>query len=87
MVGVLGAVLVEGGVLDAVAVYLADVEVLFYFGDVFAWDAVGGAPDSGWGGGMLYCMLLLGSLFLSSSFLLIEGGVHGLSMFPRVGGR
>lgn len=43
----------EWSVLDAVAVYLADVEVLFYFGDVFGGDAIGCSPDSGWSGCML----------------------------------
>jgi hypothetical protein len=43
----------EGRVLDAVSVDLADVEVFFHFGDVLGGDAVGCAPDSGWGGGVL----------------------------------
>ena len=54
-----GAVGVEGRVLDAVAVDFADVEVLFYFGDVAGGDAVGCAPDSGWCGGVLEWTLLL----------------------------
>lgn len=37
---------VEGGVLNGVAVYLADVEVVFYLGDLVALDAVGDAPDA-----------------------------------------
>ena len=53
MVGV-GVVRVEGRVLNAVAVDLADVEVLFHFGDVARGDAVGCAPDSRWGGGVLF---------------------------------
>lgn len=62
MVGVLGLGLgllvdLEGRVLDAVAVDLADVEVFFYFGDVGAGDSVGGAPDSGWGCGMLFVVM------------------------------
>jgi hypothetical protein len=47
---------VEGRVLDAVAVDFADVEVLFHFGDVLGGDAVGCAPDSGWGCGVLFSM-------------------------------
>ena len=43
----------EGCVLDAVAVDLPDVEIFFYFRDVVGGDAVGCAPDSGWGGGVL----------------------------------
>jgi hypothetical protein len=45
---------VEGRVLDAVAVDFTDVEVFFHFGDVAGRDAVGCAPDSGWGCGMLF---------------------------------
>jgi len=37
---------VEGRVLDAVAVYFADVEVCAYFGDFGGGDVVGGAPDA-----------------------------------------
>ena len=58
MVGVGILVRVEGRVLDAVAIDLADVEVLFHFGDVAGGDAVGCAPDSGWG-----CGVLLGRYF------------------------
>ena len=45
---------VEGRVLDGVAVDLADVEVFFHFGDVGGWDAVGCAPDSRGCGGVLW---------------------------------
>ena len=44
---------VEGRVLDRVAVDFADVEVFFHFGDVAGWDPVGCAPDSGGRGSML----------------------------------
>jgi hypothetical protein len=48
----------EGRVLDAVAVDFADVEVLFYGGDVGRWDAVGCSPGAGWGGGVLrFCQM------------------------------
>ena len=46
-------VVVEGCVLDAVAVDFADVEVFFHFGYVARWDPVGCAPDSGRGGRVL----------------------------------
>lgn len=58
MVGVGILVRVEGRVLDAVAVDLADVEVLFHFGDVARGDAVGCAPDSRWGGGVLFLTMI-----------------------------
>jgi len=45
--------LIEGRVLDTVTVDLADVEVFFYFWDVFGWDAVGCSPYFGRGGGVL----------------------------------
>ena len=82
---------VEGRVLDAVAVDLADVEVLFHFGDVARGDAVGCAPDPGWGGGVLFDddlvrTVVSGQVTFSVS-LLSQGGVRGLSRFPRVGGR
>jgi hypothetical protein len=51
-----GSLRVEGRVLDAVAVDFADVEVFFHFGDVAGGDAVGCAPDSGWGCGVLFSM-------------------------------
>lgn len=44
----------EGGVLDAVAVDFADVEVFFDFWDVGGGDAVGCSPGTGWGGGVLH---------------------------------
>jgi hypothetical protein len=50
----LALVVVEGRVLDGVAVDLADVEVFFHFGDVGGWDAVGCAPDSRGCGGVLW---------------------------------
>lgn len=50
---------VEGRVLDAVAVDLADVEIFFHFGDMARGDAVGCAPDSGWGCGVLFDDTLL----------------------------
>jgi hypothetical protein len=37
---------VEGRVLNAVAVYLADVEVSAYFSDFSGGDVVRGAPDA-----------------------------------------
>lgn len=37
---------VKGRVVDGVAVDLADVEILFHFGDLFRDDAVGDAPDT-----------------------------------------
>lgn len=40
---------VEGRVLNAIPVDLADVEVFFHLGDVGGGDAVGGAPDAGGG--------------------------------------
>jgi hypothetical protein len=43
----------EGRVLDAVPVDFADVQVFFHFGDVLRGNAVGCAPDSGRGGGVL----------------------------------
>ena len=49
----LALLVVEGRVLDGVAVDLADVEVFFHFGDVAGWDAVGCAPDSWRCGGVL----------------------------------
>lgn len=53
----------EVGVLDAVPVDLADVEVGFDFGDVAGGDVVGGAPDAGRGGGVLWrgvsCLVLV----------------------------
>ena len=45
----------EGRVLNTIPVDLADVEVGFHFGDVGGGDAVGGAPDAGGGGGVLFC--------------------------------
>ena len=48
----------EGRVLDDVAVYLADVEVLLHFGDFGGGDAVGGAPDAGWCGCVLVVLLV-----------------------------
>lgn len=41
---------VEGGVVDAVAVDLADVEVVLHLGDLVGLDAVGDAPDAVGGG-------------------------------------
>ena len=49
----LALLVVEGRVLDAVAVDFPDVEVFFHFGHVAGWDAVGCAPDSGRCGRML----------------------------------
>jgi hypothetical protein len=43
----------EGRVLDAVPVDFADVQVFLHFGDVLGGNAVGCAPDSGWGRGVL----------------------------------
>jgi len=48
-----GHVLIERGVLDAVAVDLSNVEVLLNFGDVSRWNAVCGTPDSRGSGRML----------------------------------
>ena len=50
---------VEGRVLDAVAVDLTDVEVFFHFGYVARGDAVCCAPDSGRSGSVLWATLLL----------------------------
>jgi hypothetical protein len=50
---------VEGRVLDRVAVDFADVEVFFHLGDVDGWDAVGCAPDSWRCGCMLEKVFLL----------------------------
>jgi hypothetical protein len=47
----------EGRVLDAVTVYLADVEVGADFGDLWGGDVVGGAPDA-LGGFVLVCRAL-----------------------------
>ena len=44
---------VEGRVLDAVPVDLADVEVFFHFGHAGRGDAVCGAPDARWGARVL----------------------------------
>jgi hypothetical protein len=55
--GGLVVVVVEGRVLDGVAIDFADVEVFFHFGDVAGWDAVGCAPDSGGCGGVLNLLL------------------------------
>ena len=50
---------VEGRVLDGIAVDFADVEVFFHFGDVDGWDTVGCAPDSWRCGGMLEKVYML----------------------------
>lgn len=42
---------VKIGVVDAVAVYFADVEIGHYGFDVWVGDMVGGAPDAGGGFG------------------------------------
>lgn len=52
--------MVEGRVLDAVAVDLPDVQVFFHFGYVARGDAVGCAPDFGRGAGVLLVKVLLG---------------------------
>lgn len=44
---------VKGGKVDAVAVDLADVEILAYLVDMYGWDAVGGTPDLRRGRGVL----------------------------------
>ena len=75
-----GAVGVEGRVLDAVAVDFADVEVLFYFGDVAGGDAVGCAPDSGWGCGVLLKVMVLVrmNVFLGGRWEMVLRVVCGL---------
>ena len=46
---------VERGVLDAISVDLADIEVFFHFGHAGGGNAVCGAPDARWGAGVLVC--------------------------------
>ena len=77
----------EGRVLDAVAVYLADVEVLLHFGHFGGGDAVGGAPDAGWGGGMLVFVLVSRVQVGGLGKVVSGGGVLGLSKSPRAHGR
>lgn len=49
----------ECGKVDAVAVYLADVELFFDFADVDGWDAICSAPDTRRGFGMLFRRIVI----------------------------